>query len=476
MTIKDQFFQSYTALRSFAFLFLISFILLAGKTTRAQHNPSEEVTTRILFVFDASRSMLASWKDGGKKITTAKKLLKETMDSLSTIDNLHVALRVYGHQSLVPPQDCDDTRLEVPFGPNQFAKIKKKIDAIQPKGTTPIARSLEKAGADFTPCTNCRNIIILITDGLEACDEDPCAVSLMLQKRGIVLKPFVIGIGLDLSFKETFKCVGNYFDASNEETFRYALNIVVNQALNRTTTQVNLLDVHGEPSETNVNMTFYDNETGIIKYNYMHTLDGKGIPDTIYLDPLSKYRMVVHTIPGLEKKNIDIRSGRHNIIGVDAAQGDIQIKQGGLSTAKSKKYTCIMRENGLMETINIQEVGETVRYLVGKYDIEILSLPRVIIKDVKVSQSHTTTVFIPSPGLAIISGTTIGYGSVYVEKENELIWVCNLKDELTRETLSLQPGRYRVIFRSKAAKKSIYTIEKSFKIQSGKSVSIKLNL
>ena len=72
-----------------------------------------------------------------------------------------------------------------------------KIKMAQPKGTTPIAYSLEKSGADFPECANCRNIIILITDGEEECEGDPCAVSAALQSKGIVLKPFVIGVGLD---------------------------------------------------------------------------------------------------------------------------------------------------------------------------------------------------------------------------------------------------------------------------------------
>ena len=134
-----------------------------------------------------------------------------------------------------------------------------------------------------------------------------------------------------------------------------------------------------------------------------------------------------------------------------------------------------MRKQDEMETINVQNIDETVRYLVGKYDIEILSLQRVIIEDVKVTQSHTTTVYIPSPRLAVISGLSVGYGRVYEEKNNELIWVCNLSEVFTRESLSFQPGRYRVVFRAKVDRKSLYTIEKKFKVESGKTVSVKLN-
>jgi Ca-activated chloride channel family protein len=63
--------------------------------------------------------------------------------------NLELALRVYGHTKRYPPQDCDDTRLEVPFGRGNNFAIKKRLEEISPSGTTPIARSLEACGGDF---------------------------------------------------------------------------------------------------------------------------------------------------------------------------------------------------------------------------------------------------------------------------------------------------------------------------------------
>ena len=64
------------------------------------------------------------------------------------------------------------TRLEVPFGKGNIYKIKRVLKSITPRGTTPIAGSLLKASSDFPACEDCRNIIILITDGVEACDGD----------------------------------------------------------------------------------------------------------------------------------------------------------------------------------------------------------------------------------------------------------------------------------------------------------------
>ena len=164
--------------------------------------------------------MNGSW-ESGKKNLIAKKLISETLDSLKGNPNVELALRVYGHQyDYRQGQVCDDSKLEVPFAKYNVDKIKKKLNTIQAKGTTPIAKSLEMAENDFPPCADCRNIIILITDGIEECDGDPCAVSRFLQSRGIVLKPFVIGIGLDPNFKKTFECIGNFFDASDEKTFK----------------------------------------------------------------------------------------------------------------------------------------------------------------------------------------------------------------------------------------------------------------
>ena len=231
-------------------LILLFFVLL-GLGGYAQLEPA---LTRILFIFDASNSMNGIW-EAQPKINVATKLLSQALDSLRNVENLQLGLRVYGHEkNYLQGQDCDDTKLMVPLGFNTVGKIQTTLKLLKPKGTTPIAATLEKAGYDFPKCPTgeCRNVIVLITDGIEECNGDPCAVSLSLQRQNIILKPFVIGVGLDLNFRESFECMGTYYDASNEKSFTNALGIVISQALNNTTAQVNLLDVNGHPTETNV--------------------------------------------------------------------------------------------------------------------------------------------------------------------------------------------------------------------------------
>lgn len=434
----------------------------------------EESLTRILFVFDGSQSMYARW-ESGQKIDIAQRLMTKMLDSLQSLEskNFELALRVYGHQKPVPPQDCNDTKLEVGFAPRNVGRIKRVLASITPKGTTPIARSLQRAAYDFPDCPSCRNIIILITDGVEACDEDPCAASRALQQKGIALKPFVIGIGLDKEFRKTFECVGNYFDAADEKTFKKVLGIVISQALDNTTAQLNLLDGSGLPTETNVPVTFYDQVSGKVKLQFIHTLNYKGRPDTIYLDPLVLYRMTVHSIPERRLDSIRVSAGTHNEIGLDLARGSLR-----LNISQRNGYAnlqCRVRPAGDKGTLHLQNFNTQVDYLAGAYDLEILSLPRIKMESVAIEAGKTTTIAIPPPGFVNFQSSAPGYGSILQEVENEMEWVCDLDTDVARQSLNLQPGAYRVVFRVKSSRNSAYSVVERFTVNSGSTTIVKLN-
>jgi len=444
-------------------------LLLVGSFD-ASAQKKEEPINRILFIFDASQSMLGRWQSG-RKIDIARKLLYNMLDSLKTMENLEIGLRVYGHQKGYPPQYCDDTRLEVDFGACNVVtdRIKAKLKLLRARGTTPIAYSLEKGAYDFPKNVNSRNIIILITDGIEECDMDPCSVSRLLQREGIILKPFVIGIGLDETYKKTFDCVGTYYDASKEKDFKTVLEVVISHVLNSTTAQVNLLDAFGNPTETNVNLTFYDNFSRLVKYNFIHTMNHMGNPDTMSIDPILKYKVVAHTIPAVESELITLTPGKHTIIPINTPQGDLEVKM-----ASKDDYQFIIRKANVSETLHVQETNSKQKYLTGKYDIEVLTLPRFLIEDVEIKQSKLTTFTLPTTGTVSIILPSKGYGGVYLMKDNKLELIYNLDENKQRLTLHLLPGNYKVIFRAKAAKQYIYTTEKDFKVRSGKSELIKL--
>jgi Ca-activated chloride channel family protein len=428
-----------------------------------------KAVTRVLFIFDASQSMYAQW-EGNSRMEIAKELLSNMLDSLDNKENLQVGLRCYGHQKPSPPQDCRDTRLEVPFGKNTIPAIKNRLKTLRPKGTTPIAKALESGALDFPAVTsNSRNIVILITDGIEECGGDPCAVSRLYQEKKIILKPFVIGIGLSEEYKKNFECVGTFYDARNPDEFKNILDVVISQVLNSTTAQVNLLDENEMPTETNIPLSFYDSFSGILQYNFIHTMNSIGNPDTLNIDPVLSYKVVAHTIPQTEAEgDWKLIPGKHTTIPIKCPQGTLSIS----SAVNKTKVECIVREKGKTETLNVQQLNTKQRYLTGEYDLEILTLPRIY-ETVRVNQSESTNVKIPEPGLVVLSASSSPYGSIF-EVSNELKWVCDLNTKKGRQALYLLPGKYKVVYRAKNASSSEYTKEKTFKVSSIKTVSLKL--
>ncbi|MGM0497584.1 MAG: vWA domain-containing protein [Bacteroidota bacterium] len=463
--MKIKHLKYYTAL-----VFILLIITISGF---GQDSKSQMPKSRILFIFDGSQSMEGYWEEE-RKIKIARDYLIQMIDSLDGIGNVEMGLRVYGHQYEVPPQRCDDTKLEVPFSKNNGDQLKHTLRYIRPKGTTPIAHSLKKAENDFSDCEECRNVIVLITDGKEACEGDPCEVSKELQKKGIALKPFIIGIGLDPNFKKTFECIGHFYNTPNKEKFRQALDVVITKILNNTTAQVNLLDTYGKPTESNVGMTFHHRASGKIKYNFIHTLNFMGNPDTLTMDPLPVYDLIVHTLPKIKKDSIKLTVGKHNMIGVNAAQGSLKFTS-DINSSRYRNLQCIVRKDGSHKTLNVQKIDKKEKYLTGKYDLEILTLPTIEIEDVEIEQSHTTKIEIPKPGMLNILLSTSGYGYLFEKKKSgKLSRIYNLNSIEEKKSLILQPGNYEITFRPKNMKKTMYTTRKTFEIKSGSSKTIKL--
>ena len=158
------------SLTKYTLIILLIFTISAsfGQLNAQEDKEKPPPLTRILFVLDGSQSMYGRWQSD-IKMNIAQNLLSNLLDSLKDVENIQLALRVYGHQKTYPPQDCNDTRLVVPFADGNALRIKNQLRYIKPKGTTPIAFALEQSASDFPDCEECRNIIILITDGLEEC-------------------------------------------------------------------------------------------------------------------------------------------------------------------------------------------------------------------------------------------------------------------------------------------------------------------
>ncbi|MCF0207336.1 MAG: VWA domain-containing protein, partial [Bacteroidales bacterium] len=344
--------------------------------------------------------------------------------------------------------------------------IRDKLMSISPKGTTPIAYSIGKAESDFPEDSESRNIIILITDGIEMCNGDPCEISASLQKKGVALKPYIIGVDIDIKQADILACMGNYFDAANEKQFKQAINTIVAEVTTLTAVKVNLLDIKGNPTETNVALSFHDVNSGNTRYTYMHTMNAQGNPDTIYLDGLSQYKLKVHTVPPVYLDSINITEGKLNIIEVPAPQGTLLVDVKG-DNPDDSNIKCIIRETGLPSTIHTIDADKKQKLLVGLYDLEILTLPRTYINAVKIEQSKLKKVSIEEPATIVINFRTPAIGTLLHEKGDILTDIYEFSPENSHYKLRLQPGYYRIIYRDGNAKSAKKSAEFRFRVVEG---------
>ena len=102
--------------------------------------------------------------------------------------------------------------------------------------------------------------------------------------------------------------------------------------------------------------------------------------------------------------------------------------------------------------------------MIGKYDLEIYTLPRTY-KTIEIKEYKTSTVDIPAPGILDLKSAKLYVGQIFVKRNNNNYeWVCNLNPKLRSQKWQLQPGEYKIVFREKEQFSSAYTSEKIFKI------------
>lgn len=182
---------------------------------------------RSMIVFDGSGSMWGQI-DGTAKIVTARETLARVAGQLPS--EMEVGLIAYGHNR---KGDCNDIETLVPTGPASLraSQLTSSVQALNPKGKTPLTEAVRRAAGELRFQEE-KATVILITDGIETCAADPCAVALELEALGIDFTTHVIGFGLSEEEGRQVACLadntgGLYLQASNAAD----LNVALKQAV-----------------------------------------------------------------------------------------------------------------------------------------------------------------------------------------------------------------------------------------------------
>lgn len=197
-------------------------------------NTTPEGSGAMLLVLDSSGSMLLDSGNGQPKIDVAKSAMNSLIDSLP--NRASVGLRVYGHR--YPNTDkangCQDSELIAPVAALDKAAMKQAIGSFQAKGYTPISYSLEQGYNDL-PAEGARTIV-LVSDGEETCDRDPCEVAAQLKTKGVDLIIDTVGFQVDDKARSQLRCIaektgGTYYDANNADELTGRLKTISQRAL-----------------------------------------------------------------------------------------------------------------------------------------------------------------------------------------------------------------------------------------------------
>jgi|GEM_PF-3588630 len=189
----------------------------------------------VEYILDASGSMLEPM-DGTNRWEIARRVLGQRAAALPP--DVHAGLRVYGHREPAEPADvsCADIQLLVPLAQHNSKAIVEALPELQARGRTPMSESIRLASEDFTFIPENRNSIVLISDGIETCGDDPSQMAAFLQELGIDFTIHVIGLDVDAATREQLRRLaetghGIYHDATTEAELRDALEDIERAAV-----------------------------------------------------------------------------------------------------------------------------------------------------------------------------------------------------------------------------------------------------
>ncbi len=352
----------------------ILLLLLPAVSTNAQPQKSSGIAadkTRLLIILDCSNSMWDRWQSDAKIKVTQTVLLK-FLDSVANQNNIEVALRVFGHLN----KNAYGTRLEVPFEAGNNYKIQSKVKTLVPNGACTVTSALMGSLNDFPASDAVRNIILIITDGMDDCDGNICDVARQVQMSGVVVQTFILGIGNKKDFQHSLDCAGKFTYVPNEENYTATLYNIFRLSESEAQVVVNVNDESGHLLETELPIAFYDSQTGVVKYTTIYSIDGRYAPDTLTLDPLIDYNVELHTLPPTRLTRQQFKSGQLNELSINIAQGALQLRTDGRRTNyQIPAYNIVVRQHGKSDIIGLQQLGDQVDYQAGQYDIEVLCKP-----------------------------------------------------------------------------------------------------
>lgn len=191
---------------------------------------------KAIIILDASGSMLGK-VDGVTKIEIAKKTLSKLVTNWD--ESIELGMLVYGHRK---KGDCNDMEMIYPIAKADKNSILNKLSYINPKGKTPIAKSI-KLAVDKLRSNEDKAIVTIITDGKDTCSPNACEDVKALKKSGVDFVANIIAFDVKNKDQKQLMCIadatGGTFSLASDEM---GLNMAVGSSMKDSGIKVNIGD------------------------------------------------------------------------------------------------------------------------------------------------------------------------------------------------------------------------------------------
>ncbi len=316
--------------------------------------------------------------DGESRIDAAKRVLTNVIGTIpNDTGRINVGFRVFGHTGnnteAGRAESCRGTELRVPIDGVNREALQGQVDLYQPVGWTPITLALTEAAKDFPAAAEgTRNSMILVTDGLETCDGDPCAAATAIAAGDVKAVINVIGFGTTPEETAVLSCIaensgGLLLSANNYEELLAGLFTILEQE--------NVISRTGSFEVENIgglypNITLTGQASGATDSN-----PGGGEPQVFTIDQTTGNR--IDDVPiGVYQASFVYPSGTTKTVNVNIEADRLTVLRGSileLPHGAGEIYT-ITDLGGVLVWQDQFELGDRIWVLPDLYSINLLEV------------------------------------------------------------------------------------------------------
>ena len=361
----------------------------------ATGNPSTTDTSRqtTMLILDGSNSMWGQL-NGVNKIVTARESIRTLLESAE--GNIQFGLLTYGSER--NKDSCADFELVVKPQDYDLVNVLKEVYKLKPKGRSPIAAALKEAAKQLP---NDNPHILLVSDGIESCEGDPCATAKQLVTANPNLQIDVIGFRDEKSAQ--LECIaengrGAFVVATDTERLKTLLAGVQAKAVTINQTTRTRIDQLSQPGSIELNILAEGNPEPLRANYSIYRPDGTNVINftarnqvTEYLPP-GEYRIKAIWQSVEKAENVVIHSGKATPLTFNIGPtGEVVVNAVNKDQQPIAVNYALYTAKGEFISRHVLQESIKTRLAVGEYRIKALLGKQSQETSFKISLDATTT-------------------------------------------------------------------------------------